>query len=71
MTAKEAAARAEIHPALLEASTEKDVEALRKLAAEAMPTDPGDPTKRVPSPVYRKWYNDAVRAAMMRVNRHA
>jgi hypothetical protein len=67
MSVAEARAKAEIGPALLAATSEDEVEALRQDAALAMPTDPGDKRKRVPSPAYLEWYQRAVKAARLRV----
>ena len=67
MTAQEDRAMREIDPALKAASAEDEIEALRHEAVLAMPLDPGNREKRLPSPAFHRWYQAAFGRARKRV----
>lgn len=67
MTDDERAAKTALDPALKNATTDEEVEILRKEAVLAAAIDPRDPSKRKPSPAYWAWYQAAIRAAQLRV----
>ena len=67
MTAQEDRAMREIDPALKNATAEDEIEALRMEAVLAMPIDPGNREKRLPSPNYGRWYQAAFGRARRKV----
>ena len=71
MTAQEDRAMREIDPALKAATAEDEIEALRMEAVLAMPLDPGNREKRLPSPAYHRWYQNAFNRARKRVTGRA